>query len=334
VDDRRLRPSAEEVAVVVPVRDEVDNLGALLDDLAAQEHPPAEVIVVDSGSTDGTRELLAERAGRWEALRVVDAYGAGPGRARNKGISRARAALIATLDAGSRVDPDWLGRLAAPLRREGPRHATVCVGVAEPDARSEFERAAGWLTLRAFKPPGQRAPFSGGYLPGGRNGFCFDRRVWGAAGGYPEGLRWTEDKLFLQRLRAAGISVRLVPDARVRWRPRRSLGELFRQYEGYGRGDAIARFDRQNELIPLALYGGGAGLGIAALAGSATAGIALAAGAAAYLGLFTASAWRELGFSPALAWVPVIRIAVDLAKMRGFLLGLLDLLKGRRRTAA
>jgi glycosyltransferase involved in cell wall biosynthesis len=329
VDDRRLRPPADDVAVVVPVRDEVDNLGALLDDLAAQEDPPAEVIVVDSGSTDGTRELLAERAAHWETLRVVDAYGAGPGRARNEGISRAQAALIATLDAGSRVDPDWLGRLAAPLRGGGPRDSAVCVGVADSDARSEFERAAGWFTLRAFKPPGRRAPLSGAYLPGGRNGLCFDRKVWRAAGGYPEALRWTEDKLFLERLRAAGVSVRLVPDARVRWRPRHSLRDLFRQYEGYGRGDTIARFDRQNELIPLALYGAGAGLGVAALAGSATAGIALAAGTVAYLGLFTASAWRELGMGPALAWVPVIRIAVDLAKIRGFLLGLMDLLRGR-----
>jgi glycosyltransferase involved in cell wall biosynthesis len=311
-----------DLSVIVPVRDEVDNLGPLLDDLRAQHQPAVELVVVDAGSTDGTRELLSNRASRWDRLRVVHADGAPPGHARNEGIKRTSSHLIATLDAGTRVGPEWLAALSAPLRAVGADHPLVCVGIAEPDARSEFERAAGWLTLRAFKPLGRPAPASASYLPGGRNGLCFDRRVWERVGGYPADLRWGEDKLFLERLRAAGIEVRTVPDARVRWRPRRSLRELFRQYEDYGRGDAIARLDRQNELIPLALYWAAAALGVAAFAGSAVAGVVLAILAAAYLGLFTAAAWRTLGPSRALAWVPVIRIAVDLAKIRGFLSGL------------
>jgi glycosyltransferase involved in cell wall biosynthesis len=329
VTPERQRPIPRSVvSVVVPVRDEVDNLGLLLNDLRAQDHHAAELVVVDAGSTDGTRELLSESASRWDELRVVHADGAAPGRARNEGIKRASGRVVATLDAGTRVGPEWLGALSGPLRSLEGDDPLVCVGMAEPDARSEFERAAGWFTLRAFKPLGRAAPASASYLPGGRNGLCFTRQAWERVGGYPEELRWGEDKLFLERLRSAGIEVRTVPDARVRWRPRRSLRELFRQYEDYGRGDAIARFDRQNELIPLLLYCAAGGLGVAALAGSAGAGVVLAMGAAAYLGLFTAVAWRALGLSRALAWVPVIRVAVDLAKIRGFLSGLLISRKG------
>jgi Glycosyl transferase family 2 len=46
-----------DVSVVVPVRDEVDKLGALLNDLRAQSYRAAELVVVDAGSTDGTRAL-------------------------------------------------------------------------------------------------------------------------------------------------------------------------------------------------------------------------------------------------------------------------------------
>jgi glycosyltransferase involved in cell wall biosynthesis len=320
-----------EVSLVVPVRDEADNLGPLLDDLRLQEHPPAELVVVDAGSTDGTRELLADRASVWPVLRVLHADGAAPGRARNEGIRGTSRPLVATLDAGSRVGPEWLGALTAAMRTVESGDPPVCIGVAESDPRSEFERAAGWFTLHAFKPLGRAAPISAAYLPGGRNGLCFDRRVWERVGGYPEGLRWGEDKVFLERLRAAGIEIRTVREARVRWRPRRSLRELFRQYEDYGRGDALARFDRQNELIPLVLYCIGGALAVAALTGTAVAAVALAAGTGGYLGLFTAAAWRELGSSRALAWIPVIRIAADLGKIRGFLAGSVVVLRGRAR---
>jgi glycosyltransferase involved in cell wall biosynthesis len=307
----------EGVAIVVPVRNEADNLSDLLDDLSRQVPAPREVIVVDAGSTDGTRQLLEQRATRWPALQLCLLDEALPGRARNEGVIRSRCDLIATLDAGSRVGPGWLDSLSAPLR-EGTRRV-VCVGQAVADPRSEFERAAGWLTLRAFKPVGRRPLLAPDYRPAGRNGLCFSRSAWQYVSGYPETIRWGEDKAFVERLRAAGIELLSVPDAVVRWRPRRSLRELFRQYDGYGRGDAIARVDRQNELVTLGLYGVGTALAIVALAGSAGAAIALGAAIVAYLSLFTLPAIRELGPRPALAWVPLVRITADLAKVRGFL---------------
>lgn len=314
----------EGVAVVLPVLDEAESLPALLADLAGQEPPLAEMVVVDAGSTDGTLELLRTEAGRIPALRLLELPGATAGRGRNAGIEASSARVVVTLDAGSRVRPRFVAALSAPVLSGG---STVAVGVGEPDARTPFERAAGWFTLRAFKPDDAAGPIGSEFLPAGRSGVCFAREAWKAAGGYPPALPWGEDKVFLRALRSAGREIVAVPDAVVRWRPRRSLGELYRQYRNYGRGDALARIDRQNELVTMGLYLAGAVLAVLLALGSRTAGALLAAGAVGYLSLFVLSARRALGADVALAWVPAIRLVVDVAKMHGFVEGLV---RGRR----
>lgn len=305
---------ADGIAVVVPVLDEAETLPALLADLAAQEPPLAEIVVVDAGSTDGTLELL-RAAG---SVRLVEAPGATPGRGRNEGVRAATAPVIVTLDAGSRVGPGFAAALSGPVAS-----GTVAVGVSEPDARTAFERASGWFTLAAFKPPERPGPIAGEHLPAGRNGVGFTRDAWEAAGGYPPELSWGEDKVFLRALRVAGLDVVVVAEAVVRWRPRGTLRAVYRQYRNYGRGDALARIDRQNELVTFGIYGAGAALAVLAALGSRTAGAFLLAGAAGYVALFVLAARRSLGRDAALAWIPPLRIVVDVAKMQGFLEGLL-----------
>lgn len=315
--------------IVIPVLDEAANIASLLDDCTAQSHPADEIVIVDAGSRDGTRELLEQRRHRWPALVVVLEDGATPGRGRNVGIRHTRGAVIATLDAGSRVGPCWLEELLRVREAGGPQRLTT--GVTEADPWSPFEEAAGWFTLHGFKPPNRKAPLAREFLPAGRNGYCFMRSLWEAAGGYPEDLPWGEDKVFLRRVVALGTEIAVAPEAVVRWRPRRSLAEIYRQYERYGRGDALGRVDRQNELVTFVVYGAGGVLLALALRGRRAAAVALAVAATAYLSLFVVPALLALGRGRAVMWVPVIRLAVDVAKMRGFVGGSLTAcLAGRR----
>lgn len=89
------------LSVVIPTRSKATSLRATLVALAAQEHRgPYEVVVVDDGSTDGTRELLHRSAGEGTgpALRVVEGPERGRAAARNTGAAAARGSRLLFLD--------------------------------------------------------------------------------------------------------------------------------------------------------------------------------------------------------------------------------------------
>lgn len=93
------------VSVVVPARDAAATIGATLAGLAAQDHAPGEVIVVDDGSADATVALAQAAA---VVTRVVRTTGDGPGAARNAGAAVATGDVLAFLDADCEPQPGWL----------------------------------------------------------------------------------------------------------------------------------------------------------------------------------------------------------------------------------
>jgi poly-beta-1,6-N-acetyl-D-glucosamine synthase len=57
--------------IVSPVRDEAEHLGRTIESIAAQEHRPAEWVIVDDGSTDATAQIAAAAAAEHDWIRVV-----------------------------------------------------------------------------------------------------------------------------------------------------------------------------------------------------------------------------------------------------------------------
>jgi len=95
------------VSVIIPVRNGELYLGEAIDSVLKQIYPIHEVIVVDNGSTDGSRKT-AERFGG--PVRVIDEPVACIARARNAGVGAATGDLIAFLDADDLWDPAKLSR--------------------------------------------------------------------------------------------------------------------------------------------------------------------------------------------------------------------------------
>ena len=110
------RTSRPETSIVIRAFNEERWLPEVFEALARQRHRDFEVLLVDSGSTDRTRDIAQANGARIIRLRSEDFTF---GHSLNVGIREARGAFIAILSAHAiPSDETWLDRLVAPLRRE------------------------------------------------------------------------------------------------------------------------------------------------------------------------------------------------------------------------
>ncbi len=94
------------VTVIVPLFNKEQYIARCLRSIQAQTLSEFEVIVVNDGSTDGGEKIAAQFAD--SRIRVIHQTNAGPGAARNRGLSEARGEYVAFLDADDEWLPDYL----------------------------------------------------------------------------------------------------------------------------------------------------------------------------------------------------------------------------------
>ncbi|OAI54367.1 hypothetical protein AYO44_03605 [Planctomycetaceae bacterium SCGC AG-212-F19] len=92
------------ISAVIPVFNGERYLEEAIRSILAQQYQPLELIVVDDGSTDGTRELVQ----RFSTVRCDHRPHAGIGATRNRGLELAQGELIAFLDADDVWTPEKL----------------------------------------------------------------------------------------------------------------------------------------------------------------------------------------------------------------------------------
>ena len=92
---------AEGISVVVPVKDEAENVVPLAREIAAvtASEPSVEIIFIDDGSSDGTADVLKALKAEIPALRVIrHAKNMGQSRGLRTGVQAARSDIVVTLD--------------------------------------------------------------------------------------------------------------------------------------------------------------------------------------------------------------------------------------------
>jgi len=104
------------LSVIVPVFNDGPRAIRCLDSIRRMEPPgcPVEIIVVDNGSTDGSREQLA----RLEGITLLDEERRGSYAARNRGAAEASGTILAFTDSDCEVDPGW-GRAVTDVLADG-----------------------------------------------------------------------------------------------------------------------------------------------------------------------------------------------------------------------
>lgn len=227
------------VSVVVPCLNEEERIGALLEAIRLQDAPVAEVVVVDTGSTDGTQEAVGRYQRRHEDIRVrqLSVPGAGISEALNRGVEAAAGDVVIRLDGHCRPAKGYVRRALEALRETG---AAIVGGVwdiapgrstltAHAIARAVAHPiGAGDAAYRTTRPDAGRAAVD--TVPFG----CFRKATWEALGGFDEALLTNEDYEFNYRVRLSGSTVALDPSVRCTYFARATLAELATQYFRYG----------------------------------------------------------------------------------------------------
>ena len=197
------------VSLIATAYNERESISDLFTSILAQIRLPDEIIIVDAGSQDGTGELLRELSTRSKIpLKVIIEPGVNVSEGRNIAIVNATNPIIAVVDFGCHVKPDWLGNLVSPFELN-PETEVVSGWYEVVDKKGQLVKRRGWGELEQINPQS--------FLPSSRS-LAFSRVALEKAGGYPEWLTITgEDTYFDLELKFATRCWAFVPEAIVQW---------------------------------------------------------------------------------------------------------------------
>jgi glycosyltransferase involved in cell wall biosynthesis len=222
------------VSVIVPARNAARHIGGCLEALASQTYPREryEVIVVDNGSSDTTRQVVEDH----EVHLLQESSSCSPYPARNLGIDHARGEVLAFTDADCQPLDTWLDRGVACLHAEtadlvGGR---VMFTFTSTPSLGEMVDALWHLDVRRQILENQAAMTANLFV---------HRSVFDAIGGFDPRVRSGGDGRWTRRATDAGFALRYAPEAVVR-KPARPLGGLLAKAYRVGRGLPAAWLER------------------------------------------------------------------------------------------
>ena len=204
------------VSVVLPVFNAVATVVRAIESIRAQTWGDWELVVVDDGSTDGTREMVRTLAREEARMRVIEWEHAGVVAAANAGIAAARGDLIARMDADDESHPERLAEQVALLERE------VAVGVAgclvefggDRVARAGYALHVDWLNALVTPEELARARFM--EQPVANPSVLWRRELAERHGVFRDGDFPEDYELWLRWL-DAGVRIAKVPRVLLTW---------------------------------------------------------------------------------------------------------------------
>jgi O-antigen biosynthesis protein len=227
-----LLPEAPPVSVVVCTYNGARTLEQCLRSLLALDYPDYEIIVVDDGSTDATRDILS----RFPRVRAIHQENHGLSHARNAGLRAATGAIVAYTDSDCFADANWLTHLVDQFYCSG------AAAVGGPNLTPED----GWLAACVAASPGQpthvlESDQVAEHIPGCN--MAFRRDALAAINGFDAQYRKAGDDVDVcWRLQQAGHWISFAPGAIVWHHRRHSPRAYLRQQADYGEAEALLRF--------------------------------------------------------------------------------------------
>jgi len=240
------------VSVASTVLNESDDIDSLVESLMQQTLAPAEVIIVDGGSTDGTWERLEAARAKYPTLVPIRdescSLQRSPGpiaRGRNVAIAAASSDIVATADAGCTYHPDWLANLTAPIFAGESQYSVggsyieqTTIDATNVDPTNIDPRASTVWDIAS-------APFFGVKLNADAatksctaRSMAFRKELWRRVGGFPETVFLGEDTVFDSEVRKL-VAPAFPERAKASYQPRHTFRSALRQMVSYSVTDGV-----------------------------------------------------------------------------------------------
>lgn len=205
------------VSILLPAYNASRTLNACLASIVRQTFTDWECVIVDDGTTDGSRKIACEYARRDPRVRVVSIPHAGIVGALNEGLAHCRAQYIARMDADDVMHRDRLAAQVGALDADPQLAAVGCHVRLFPRASMSPRLHAYEAWLNAVRGPGDVERDAFVECPVAHPTVMMRRQM--AALGYRE-RGWPEDYDLLLRALAAGLRIGMVPRRLHLWRDR------------------------------------------------------------------------------------------------------------------
>ena len=201
-------------SVIVPVYNVEQYLEQCLESILAQNYDDYEVICVNDGSTDSSREILTAWESRMPQMRVIDRENGGLSAARNTGLEAATGEYMVFVDSDDWVEPNMLDTLAKSIGNED----MVCFACRKNDSGKNdtlpIEQSTGWDYYNLHALEARIIPFVCVWQRCYRREFLLDNRLW-----FREGILH-EDNEFTPRACLKAKSIKVIPNMLYNYRVR------------------------------------------------------------------------------------------------------------------
>lgn len=224
-----------KVSVIVPILNEEKYIKKCLNSLIEQDYPKemTEVLLVDGGSTDRTKEIVSDYIKKYEYIRLIENPKKTVQHAMNAGIQNASGYYIIRMDAHAEYAGDYISKCVEYSEKTGAENVGGTTVV------------RGKRKIQKIIAASYHSPFA---LGGSRHydenyeGYA-DTVAWGAfkretllkLGMYDERLPRSEDDDLNFRITKSGGKIFVTPKIRSVYYPRDNFIELFKQYFEYGK---------------------------------------------------------------------------------------------------
>ncbi len=224
----------KRISILIPTYNEEHYIAGCLDSILMNDYPQdfLEILVIDGGSTDFTREIVQRYIERYHFIRLLENPKRIQAEALNIGIREATGEIIICMSAHAVYAPDYIRQCVTLLQETGAANVGglmsavgqdylsngIAIALSSPfgigDARYRYSDREEWVDT----------VFAG----------CWYKKTLEALGGFNEEWVVNEDYELNYRLRQMGGKILFSPKIRCQYFVRRSLRALARQFFRYG----------------------------------------------------------------------------------------------------